>query len=258
MKKNIPLIVLLISALLTSCSYPHYYYSPNVQHVPLFMEKDQFSGLAAVSIGLVNPSIELHAGYALPGHVALMVNYMGGGTDNSTDTYSDFSKYRYFEGGLGFYRAFNEIGVFEIYGGYGGGTQDHTFAYCEYDNWSSWHWVPDGEADMSFSKVFIQPDIGIKKDWFETSFSCRFSKLNYTEINVYNTVHRLEELNLLKENKTPWLIEPAFTFRAGGKSVKGQMQLVFAGNLTNPDLLFETFRINFGVHFLLSKKKIEK
>lgn len=258
MKKYNLLVVLSISVMLTSCSYPHYYYSPNIQNAPLFKESLEFSGLAAVSLGAVNPSLEFQAGLSLPGHIALMANYMGGGTDNSSDTHTDYSKVRYFEGALGFYKSFKEIGVFEIYGGYGKGTQSHVFAFREYQSGLVWTWIPDGEADMSFSKIFIQPDIGIRKDWLDAAFSCRFTKLDFDEINFYNTVYRLDELNLLKQNTTPWLIEPAFTFRAGGESVKGQMQLGFAANLANPDLSFETLRFSIGLHVNLSKKQSAK
>lgn len=255
MKKKILSIVSWASILLTNCSFPHYYYSSNIQNVPLFKESNEFSGLMAGSFGAVNNSLELQAGYSFPGHVALTANYMTGGNDNSSDSYEDYSKNHYFEGTLGFYKSFKNIGIFEIYGGYGQGSQRHAFAYKEYSGGLIWTWVPDGKADLSFSKIFIQPDIGIKIKWLEGAFSCRLSKLNFREINIYNTVYRLDELNIIKQNSTPWLIEPAFTIRAGGKSVKGQVQFVSSRNLTNPNLMFEDFRVNAGLHFNLSKKR---
>jgi hypothetical protein len=255
MKKNVSSIVLSVSVLLSSCSYPHFYYSPNVQNVPLFQESNKFSGHVAGSFGTENNCLEIQTGYSLPGHVALMVNYMRGGKDNSSENYDDYSKIKYFEGMLGYYKSFKDIGVFEIYGGYGHGAQIHAFAYNENEGWFGWTWVPDGKADMSFSKIFIQPDIGIKTGPVEGAFSCRLSKLDFNEINIYNTVYRLEELNLLKQNSSSWIIEPAFTFRAGFESVKVQVQVIFAGNISNPDLAFEKFRFNVGLHLYLGKKK---
>lgn len=253
MNKNIVIIVSFSSLLLSSCSYPHYYYSTNVQNVPLFTEKNEFSGNVAGSFGIVNNSFEIQSGLSLPGHVALTANYMAGGNNNSVGSVSDYSKIQYFEGTAGFYTSFNNIGVFEIYGGYGKGSQRHAYSYCEYNGNPGWIWIPDGTADLSYSKLFIQPDIGIKTEWLEGAFSCRLSKLNFSDIEINNTTYHLDELNTLKLNSTPWFLEPAFTFRGGLKSVKLQLQVVFAHSFSNQDLLFEKTRYNIGLHVNLSK-----
>jgi hypothetical protein len=259
MKKNILLIVLWITVLLTSCLNPnvyHMYYSPNVQNVPLFTKKNEFTGHVVGSFGAVDNSFEIQAGRSLPGHVALTVNYMIGGEDNLSGS-TDHSKIHYFEGTVGFYTSFKAIGVFEIYSGYGKGSQHHVFSYID-TSWPFPLWViPDGTADLSFSKLFIQPDIGIKTKWMEGAFSCRLSKLNFNDIKINNTVRHLDELNTLKQNEAPWLLEPAFTLRGGFKAVKIQIQFIYAGNLTNPDLLFDKFRFNIGLYFNLSNKQSE-
>lgn len=247
----------MISILSGSCSFPHYYYIPNVQNVPLFKQSNEFSGLAAFSTGIIDNCAELQAGYSLTDHVALIANFMTGGNNNSTQTYEDFSKINYFEGALGYYKSFSDIGVFEVYGGYGQGSQHHAFSYSEFSNWYTWTTVSDGKADMSFSKIFIQPNIGIKIKWVESAFSCRFTRLNFNDIVYYGTTYHLDELNLLQQNSTPWFIEPAITFRAGFEPVKFQLQLVFSQNLVNPELLFEKFRINLGLQFNISKKRSE-
>ena len=253
MKINIRLLILWIPIILTSCSVPHYYYSSNIQNVPLFKEKYEFSGLIAGSFGEINNCLELQTGYSLPDQVALVANYMTGGNDHSTEHITDFCKIHYFEGACGYYRPFEDFGVFEIYGGYGKGSENHAFTYSEYVNPFTWRTIQDGTADLSFSKLFIQPDVGIKLKWLEGAFSLRISNLNYTRINIYNTTYHLEELNNLKLNITPWLFEPAITCRMGLKPVKAQIQLVFTRNLTNSALLFEKFRINFGLYFNLQK-----
>jgi hypothetical protein len=254
MKKNIAPVILLISVLLNCCTTPHFYYTPIIQNVPLFNDKNQFSSYVAGSFGTVNSCFEIQTGFSLPGHVALTANYMTGGNDHSSEYYDDFAKINYFEGSLGYYRPFEDIGVFEIYSGYGRGYQRHAFA-----SWQSWSLESDGKADMSFSKIFIQPDIGIKKGWMEAAFSCRLSKLNFKDIRIDNSVnYHLDELNILKENSNPWLIEPAFTFRGGSKSVKGQIQAVFTGNMTNSNMMFERFRFNIGLYISLSKKQSKK
>ncbi|MBE0668266.1 MAG: hypothetical protein IH593_11440, partial [Bacteroidales bacterium] len=69
-------------------------------------------------------------------------------------------------------------------------------------------------------------------------------------------VYHLDELNTLKLNSSPWLLEPALTFRGGSESIKGQLQLGFAARIGEPDLemMFESFRFSLGVHFYLSGK----
>lgn len=258
MKKNIILIISLIILLLHGCSYPHFYYSPNTQDVPLFTEKNQFSGNVAGSFGLVNNSFEIQAGLSLPAHVALTANLMTGGNDNTSNSVSDFSKINYFEGTAGYYTSFSDIGVFEIYGGYGKGSQRHAFSYDEYDSWFTWTWIPDGTANLSFSKFFIQPDIGIKSEYLEGAFSCRLSRMDFYDIEMNSTVYHSDELITLKQNSNPWLLEPALTFRGGSKSVKGQVQVIYAGNLGNSALLFEKFRFSFGLHLNLLMKPTEK
>ncbi|MCX6328876.1 MAG: hypothetical protein NTZ85_05070 [Bacteroidia bacterium] len=254
MGKNIAPIILLISVLLNSCTTPHFYYTPIIQNVPLFNDKNQFSGDLAGSFGTVNNCFEIQTAFSLPGHIALTANYMTGGNDNSSEYYNDFARINYFESSLGYYRSFENIGVFEIYSGYGRGYQRHAFT-----SWQSWSLESDGRADMSYSKIFIQPDIGIKKGWMEAAFSCRLSRLNFTDIKIDNSVYyHLDELNTLRQNNTPWLIEPAFTFRGGSKSVKGQIQVVFSQNLTNSYLMFERFRFNIGLYISLSKKQSKK
>jgi hypothetical protein len=244
-----------ILILITGCSFPHYYYIPNTQNVPLFKEKNIFSGHVAGSIGEVNNCLEVQAGYSLPGHVALTANYMIGGNNHSSDTYNDYDRIQYFEGAIGFYQQFKNAGVFEIYGGYGHGWQHHAFAYSIYDNWFSWNVEPDGNADLSLSKVFIQPDIGIKAQWVEGILSCRLSRLNFNEITIYNTVHHLDELNIIRQYSTPWLLEPAITFRGGPKIIKAEVQLGYSINLTNTEMMFEKYSLTFGLQFNLATRQ---
>jgi hypothetical protein len=252
MKIYVYINFLWVTVLLTSCSFPHYYYSPNVQNIPLFTEKYAFSCDFAGSVGSVNSSLEIQAGLSLPGHIALTTNLMTGGTKHFRDNVSDISKVGYFEGAAGYYTSFSDKGVFEVYGGYGKGSQHHSFAYDEYGGQLIWTWVKDGTADLSFSKIFIQPEIGFKFDWFEGAFSCRLARLNFINIDVNNTVYRLEELNSLKKITDPWLLEPAFTLRGGSKSVKFQVQINNSRCFSNDYNLFEVLRISGGLHFNLA------
>lgn len=245
--------LLFISLLINSCSYPHMYHSPNMMVVPLFKDPVEFSGTVTGSFGTVNPSFEMQAAMSLPSHIALGANFMTGGKNNSGTTYEDRSDYNYFEGFGGFYSSFADIGIFEMYAGYGEGIQKHTFAYNDY--LGSGGWVQDGTAEMNFSKFFIQPDIGVRTKIIEGAFSLRFSKINFKELTYSNTVYREDELAFLKANNSSWLIEPGITFRVGHDPVKFQIQGVFSANPSNPNQKLEHFRVNMGLDFKFGVKK---
>jgi hypothetical protein len=230
------------------------YYSPNMMTVPLFKDPVEFSGIVSGSFGTVNPSFEMQAAISFPAHIAIGANFMTGGKNNSGTTYDDRSDYNYFEGFGGFYSSFADIGIFEVYAGYGGGNQNHIFAYNDWD-WGGGGWVQDGSADLSFSRFFIQPDIGVRTKIIEGAFSFRLSRLYFEEIDFANTVYRLSELQSLQADEISWLIEPGITFRVGHDPVKFQIQGVFSANPSNPDLPFEHFRFNMGINFKFGKKK---
>jgi len=162
MKRNIIPVFLLSLVFLFSCSFPHFYYTPVAQNVPLADTSNEFTGLLAGSFGVVNESFEGQAGYSFPANVAVTAGFLTGGTSNNAGNCTDYSKVRYFEGALGYYRHFSDICVFELYGGYGQGKQQHVFAYDENTGWLTWTWRQDGQADITYSQIFIQPDIGIK------------------------------------------------------------------------------------------------
>ena len=245
----------LILLLINSCSYPHMYHSPNMLPVPLFKDPVEFSGIVAGSFGAVNSCFEMQAAMSLPAHIALGANFMTGGKNNSGTNYEDRSDYNYFEGFGGFYSSFADIGLFEIYAGYGGGNQKHIFAYNDWD-WGNGSWVQDGTAELNFSKFFLQPDIGVRTKIIEGALSFRLSRINFEPFEIDpDIVYRIDELNALRSGRVSWLIEPGFTFRVGHDPVKFQIQGVYSANPSHPDLQFEHFRFNIGINFKFGKKK---
>lgn len=237
MKKSIVQLVSIVFISLTGCSTPHFYYLPNIQNVPAFSEKNTFTGQVAGSFSGLNNCFEIQTGYSLPAHVALTANFMTGGNHKSLSTFEDYAKYNYFEGAAGYYRSFSEKGVFEVYTGYGYGSQHHAFASIL---------APEGKGDMTFSKIFIQPDIGFKNNWMTGALSLRLSRINFTYINSSSVAYNLSE------NNPYWLIEPALTYRCGYEKVKLQLQLVGTAYFGDSDNLWnEPLRISLGLFFSL-------
>ena len=249
MKIHLYLLFSLIAIIMLGCEIPHYYYSSNAMNVPLFDDKNELSGLVAGSFGEVNNSFEAQLGYSTPFNLAFTGSLMTGGIGYARSQPVDKSRISYLEGAGGFYKPFGRIGIFEIFGGYGRGKESHSFTYVSYDGYFNWTRYADGNADIGFSKIFLQPDIGVRGKWFEAAVTLRITNIDYTRVDIYNTVYHLDGLNDITINHSSVLIEPAFTLRAGFKNVKSQFQIVISNNLSNPDQLYEKTRFNFGLFF---------
>lgn len=249
--------LILTALIMTSCATPHYFYSANNHNVPLFTDKLEFTGKIAASRGIQNTSAEIQTAYSLPGHIALMANCMIGGKINGISKTPDYSNCQYYEGGLGYYNAIDSFFVFEIYGGYGLGTQNHIFGSNPSFGHTYGSYYQDGDAQLAFSKIFLQPNLGWRKGKIEAAVSARLSSIEFNKVNFQN-VSESNGLTIIKEFPTALLIEPAITFRIGGKYVKAEIQAGFSENLDNPNRRFETFRMSGGIRVYFAKKMVEK
>jgi hypothetical protein len=258
MHKSIRYSVYFLLITLSGCSTPHFLYWPNSQYVPLFKEANTLTGTAGFSSGIINNCFEVQTGYSFPKNIAISGALMAGGNNNSSSVYDNYSKAKYFEASAGYYKPFGEYFVFELFGGYGGGWESHGFTYSNFDAWE-WRTFADGHAHMRYSKFFAQSDLGVKFDWIEGSFSCRLSKLNFTDIVYSGVNYNIDKLLFLEQNASPFCIEPAFTVAIGIKPVKFSLQCVFSSPLANPDLknnnVFEKARMMLGVQFNIAAKK---
>jgi hypothetical protein len=249
--KNLKIFFLLAAILLCSCT--HYYYVPNIQNIPLFREKNEYHLSGSYGGGMYSNSIEVQASYSLPYNIGLMANYMHTKGGDISD--NDYGKGNYFEGALGYYKPFEEFeGVFEIYGGIGGGKQNHEYSSRHFDQWEYYHSY-DGRSDMSFSKLFVQPSFGLTFDMFDVALSTRLCRLSFADIhnNITDPVE-LDEANSLSD-KNYYFIEPALTLRGGWKYVKFQFQFAYTGYLGNPEYYFyEDIHFSAGLYFTLAKR----
>lgn len=244
MKKNV-ILFLLISFLFSSCT--HYYYVPNVQNVPLFREKNEFRIAAHYGGGDESVAGEVQAAYAITDKMGVAANYIhaSGGHDSK----NNFGKGNYIEGAVGYFKPVEKSGVFEIYGGLGGGGQHHEYN-SNYSNDSF------GKADLSFFKIYLQPSYGFTFNWIDVAFSTRLNRVSYTNIDnyVYNNNYVSDDLHSLSD-KGHYFIEPAVTLRAGWKNIKAQVQAVYSGYLNNPKLdVFEEVHLSVGLYITLAKR----
>src|SRR5690606_13703241 len=102
----------------------------------------------------------------------------------------------------------------------------------------------------NITRIGIQPNFGIKTDFFSAAASARFVNLQYNNIKGSLIFEGEDQVAYLENNKSTFLFEPAITIRAGLPKVKFQLQLGSSFNLTNnnfrQDQAFGTFGLNFN------------
>jgi len=242
MKKLV--ISVLCTLLLSSCA--HYYYVPNVQNVPLFREKNEYRFSAFYGNGEESSSGEVQAAYSATSNIGLMANFISASGGNSTGQNS--AKGYCLEGAAGYFKPFGNAAVFEVYGGLGGGSQNHKY-YSSFSNQSY------GTADLSFVKVFIQPSFGMTFNAFDVAFSTRMSSLSFTDVK-YNSINSYESIVLHDiAGKGRFFIEPAITLRGGWKNVKFQLQGLISTDLSNPtQYIGEGYHFSAGMYFTIANR----
>ena len=249
--KSSLVFALLAGLILSSCT--HYYYVPNMLNVPLFKDKLELHASGNLGSGESSSSTEIQTAFSFTNNVGITLNQMSVKYNDNSEL--NTVKAGYFEGGLGYFRRFGGIGEFEIFGGYGGGSQEHTYGRSFFDLWTFTSTrTKTGSSSLKFSKLYLQPSVGISLKNLDLAFSMRFSKLSFKNIDnrINKTLDEIEfkHLNDIVEGTYYYFIEPSFTLRGGIKNVKLQLQIT-PGLKTNPDLLFENTHVGFGIFFVL-------
>ena len=210
------------SFLFTSCA--RYYYAPNSVNIPLLSEKEaqinaQFLG------GVISDGVECQSAFAITSHFGGMVNMMVNGGNDDDLFYESEAKTNmsFIEIGAGYFTPIKSTSlVFETYGGIGtGGVRNN------YD---------PGNSNVKFTKLFIQPNIGVKNKHIAFGIS---SRMSWTKHNVITTVplenSSFYELENLKNNPVSIFWEPGVVIRAGGEKFKVQLQYTASVNLSNSE-----------------------
>lgn len=249
--RKLILPLLAICCVLSSCS-PFYYLSNN-SNIPLLKEKEeaQVSGFvgSAADFGFMG----LNSAYALTRNTGLMFNasvFVGeeilpeenvspSAADNKN--YNPANRSLMGELGYGYFLPFGSDStfVFETYVGYGLYSNNRAF---------------DETRSISYliHRPFIQPSIGFRHKNFEAAFGIRFVKMSYFNRSP-SDAFAIDEVAM--SDFGLWHgainIEPNFTVRVGGPTVKFQMQWVRSNeNLvfgSSPTLFYSSGNANFGI-----------
>jgi hypothetical protein len=168
------LAVMVIELCSTSCGTPVLYVSNSVQ-MPLLKEKGEVKASAALeeSNGL---TYSFQGAYALTNDLGFIGSYLFSlqGTD------SMYSATSFGEIGLGYHHAFDQVGVFEVYGGLGFGKVRNGWSHHSFSGFGSDD--SDIRADTtetaSYFRPFIQADFGGEGKVGAIAVGCRLSHVN--------------------------------------------------------------------------------
>ena len=241
----------------------HYHYFQNTQQVPLFKEKNEFRLSGNLEIGKENNGYSFQGAYSLPQNLAIALSGMNFQNSRnttlngvSTGAWSGQS----IDGALGQYYDFKEYGIFEIYGGYNYGVQQHSYSSIQDSYTSFWYGTflsqtvtPIGTADFNSSAFYILPSYGYSFNGVDIAISTRYSYLNYSVVNkVDKGTKQYEEVKSIKTNPNYLLFEPALTFRGGWQYAKMQLQFAFTGGADY--IRYSPYTISFGLQIAIAER----
>ncbi|MFM9985066.1 MAG: hypothetical protein ACKVOK_07510, partial [Flavobacteriales bacterium] len=249
MKRSAFVILLLIA--LSGCK--HYYYAPTTQNVPLFKEKNEFRATISSGGGDETSTTDFQAAYSITNKFGVIANFMTAeGGDESSDNRGEG---RYFEAGFGYYKPFYDYGVFEVFVGVGRGHQRHYYEDTNY-GWNSSTTIYSGMAEMSLTRIFLQPSIGITLRGLDFAFTPAISRISFDRIvnKIDTSDQNYFSVNNLSLLRNSYLFEPGLTIRFGWKYVKLQLQYLSIQNLSHRNLDFERTKLSVGLTFAFADR----
>ena len=259
MRVNLVFIFLLM--LSASCTT---YYKPNAVHSPMLKQKGDGHVTAAIGgsgTGLGN----LQLAYAVTDHFALMtdgmIHYRKGTYQNSSYPDKGTVVTNIYSGnlGVGYFEKFGKSGkqLIQLYGGGGyGKSYSQLFDYNPADR----------NVSAEFYNVFVQPGIVFTKQSIDFAVDTRINYVSLYNFNgdfegYYNGSDPIPD----GPNVNFMLVEPTFTLKAGGKSIRGHVQGGFAIPVVNADdfanycidqfFIDPYFKFNLGISYYFGKKE---
>jgi hypothetical protein len=261
MKRYTSLLVLVIMT--ASCT--HVYYAPNTANAPLLSEKGETRINALYSAGGVSEFSggELQVAHAIGKNFGLMVNGMAvSRSDEITDwdfnsgttaSHTEKGNGSYIEFAGGYFTTLDKSKkiVFETYGGFGAGSAKNDYDFGDY-------------SKVNSAKIFIQPSIGYRTNYFEMAVVPKVSFINWNikEKRISNQGNSDAGEIVAIESKPHFVaFEPALLLRAGGKDFKAQASLSFSntqsssGSGYRTDDLIEGLNASIGISINLRPNK---
>lgn len=260
MKDAIRIFLCAISFFLCSCMT---LYKPNTIHSPLLKEEGELKAGGALSVsgsGLLN----LDACYALTNHFGILAGgmYHYRRTLNSEMPDSGTEKLNILSGeiGAGYFKILGreKHGLFQCYGGVGSGfTKDRIDI------------ISHPEVSAKYSNFFLQPGIGYTSDNFDIAFDLRgnYVRMRHIYSHLYHSFQLRNNSFLYPYDTSVYFVnlEPTATMKAGGKNLKGVLQLGITVPTINVDTYFNMntssqlalplFKLSLGVVYTFRRQE---
>lgn len=179
-------------------------YRPTVLHTPLYTEHGDYSGSAHTGVN----SFDGHVGGAITDNIGFMVS--GSYTDRELGPDS-YRLNNHLEFSPGAFYSPDENFVLEAYGGYGFGWIESQGSFTLGNSTSI------RTVSGNYSKLFIQPGIGVTSEVVDAGLHLRFSSVYFPDLRTSQG----NELFFRGRNN---FIEPVLTFRLGYQYIKFNIQ----------------------------------
>ena len=266
------LFFLLLVLAFSSCSPAyHYYYFQNTHQIPLFKEKHEYRLSGDISSENENIATNIQAAFSVTDKYAVMGSiqkFSNSTTSSENGVTDDWWTGSYFEGSFGYYKDYNNYGVFEVYSGYGNSNQHHSYTadstykdvtfwpLLGYDTSLATKLVYKGTSDLIFSKFYIQPQYGFSYNYFDISFSLRISDIYFNQVrnHISKEYIAFKEIESFRNHRNYFLLEPAITIRGGWKYVKLQFQIGASSILGSQSFRLVDQNFSIGINFALAKR----
>lgn len=234
MKRLFFLFSLTIPFVLSSCS--PVYYSPNTQNVPLLSQAKEYN----ISVSGNKNALELQASVSPINHLGIQLN--GGYAIPQYMSNGNYGRGYLIDGGIGYYKAmgFDQNFVFETYAIGGIGHAYNSFVYKD-------SLTPGGFTSTNLARYGVQPIFGYKSKYIDIAVSSRFVGLTYFNSTGNLIFNGQRQIDYLDVHQNSFLIEPAFTLRAGVEFFKFQFQIQGSYNTLYNDFYQTNSMITLGI-----------
>ncbi len=224
-KISIYLFVIIGSIIFQSCSPA---YVPNVVYTPMLVEK----GDAKINAYYGVAGADFQVAYAASDNIGIMVNTSFKDTRDQ-DSIGYYLKHSFAEIGVGYFSKVGDIGIASLYGGLGFGKINSKYNSAHLD------W----KVNANSVRLFIQPAIGIRTDFYEGSFCSRIVGLT---------------LNIPNHNKMVIFVEPVITNKIGFKYGKFLVQTGLSIPVSTIDIGYDYLPFLFSVGLELNIGEVYK
>lgn len=209
-------------------------YIPNDVNAPLLTKE----GEATLSLNYGTNGFNYQSAYALTNNLAFQINGQNLAQDinsrnkESINVNEPEQTVNYYEAAFGYYYPFNETTILEIFTGGGIGNSS---ALDTYNIFTKNKIYAEGE----FYKMFLQLDIGNKREFIEGGVALRFAYIEFTKYKFENFKFTGKPSSIL--------FEPTVFLRLGGPIFKFKTQLGFASKLSKEEfVMYQSISVSFG------------